>query len=276
MKEEIIMDALGYINDAYVTESAPSAGKAKKRGTRWKAAALALLLGAGFFTLSSPGAAAAAYVKEQVVSLIEALFPPKELVVMPEGVPENITHVAGGQESSSAEPGFVIYYDPGVYEMTEEDGVYYIRSIPVMPTRDDIRENNPALLEGLSPEDAEAKIDELLARQEALYAELPSCELEIRHLPDIAPDAAAQARRLEMQPHWETVTETERYEPLDAISFLAGMATEWNSPVERLIFVDDMQGGTYQITMRYFTEAAEGHGVRLSAIANSFEVIPPQ
>lgn len=280
MKEERIMDALGSIKDKYVMEAAPAARKTKKHRTGWIAAVLALILGAALFTRTAPGTAAAAFVKEQVVSLIETLFPPKEITAMPEGMPEEKTYTAGGQEprqdESAAKSGFAIYYDPDSYEMTEEHGVTYIRSIPVVPTREEIRANNLALLEGLTPEDAEKKIDELLAQQEAFYASLPKCELEILHVPDTAPDETATAVRREKQQHWESVSEIEPYEPLACIAFYVSAGTTWDSPVEHLYFVGNKQTGTYQITLRYFVEATEGHGVRLMTILNTFEVISPQ
>lgn len=237
MREERIMDALGSIRDKYVAEAAPMGRGAKKRGLPWIAAA-------------------------------------------PEGAVEEETYVAGGQEPSqddtAAAHGFAVYYDPERYEMTEENGVTYIRALPAAPDREEIRENNAALLEGLTDEEAERKIDELLAQQEAFYASLPKCELEILHVPDAPPEAAAGAAREERQKSWETVSEVEACEPLAGVTFRVSAGTDWGSPVEELYFVGDGQGGTYQITARYYVEAAEGQGARLTAMLHTFQVIPPQ
>lgn len=274
------MEALGFIKDEYVREAASPAGKTKTRSIRWIAAVLAFLLGTAFFTQTATGVAAAAFVREQVVSLLETLFPPKEMTVTVEGTSETETDVAGGrepqQEEAAVRPGFALYYDPDRYEMTEEKGKTYIRSIPVVLTREEIQANYSALLEGLPTEEAEKKIDELLAQQEAFYASLPVCELEILHVPDITPEETAAAVRNEKQQQWELVSETEQYEPLACITFQVKTGTTGDSLVEHLYFVGDQQTGTYQITVRYFAEAAEGHGVRLMAILNTFEVLSPE
>lgn len=279
MKEERLMEALGAIRDAYVLEAAPADRYAKPRSTRWIAAILVFLLGTAFFTQTAPGAAAAAFVGAQVSGWFEALFPPKEVTATVEGSPEQETYIAGGQvprqEDAAVSPGFAIYYDSGAYEMTEESGATYIRSLPVLPTREEIRSSHAALLEGLSPEDVEKAIDALLAQQEALYAALPECELEIRHVPDTSPDTLAATVRQEMQSDWETVSALELYTPLGCTMFRASAGREWDSPVERWYFADDGQTGTYQITVRYFVEAEEGHGARLTAILNTFEIISP-
>lgn len=280
MREERIMDALGSIRDQYVAEAEPTGRGAKKRKLPWIAAALAILLGLTIFTQTAPGMAAAEYVRERVASLIETLFPPREVAAAPEGAVEEETYVAGGQEPSqddtAAAPGFAVYYDPERYEMTEENGVTYIRAIPAAPDREEIRENNAALLEGLTDEEAERKIDELLAQQEAFYASLPKRELEIRHVPDAPPEAAAGAAREEKEKSWETVSEVEACEPPAGMTFRVSAGTAWDSPVEDLYFVGDGQGGTYQITARYYVEAAEGQGARLTAILHTFQIIPPR
>lgn len=278
-KEERLMEALGSIRDTYVLEAACTTGKRRQRSRRWAAAVLALLLGAALFAQTSVGGTAAAFVKEQVVSWIEALFPPKELTAAPEGAPETETYTAGGQlpqqSSAAAKPGFAIYYDPERYEMTEENGVTYIRSIPVVPTREEIRASNAALLEGLPTDEAEAMVSQLLEQQKALQAALPPCELEIRHIPDITPEAAVAAARLDMQQSWTVVCEPELYSPLACPCFHANGGTAWDAPVAYLYFVGDTQTGTYQLTVRCFVEAIEGHGARLHTILNTFHVIPP-
>lgn len=280
VKAEQIMDALGFIEDKYVVEAALSADSAVPRHTRWIAAVLVLLLGIAFFTQTTSGAVAAAFLREQVIGWIETLFPPKEITVTPEGMPETEIFTAGGQEPQPEDsvvcPGFVLYYDAERYERVEENGVTYIRSIPVVPKREEIRANNAALLAGLDAEAAEKKIEELLAQQEALQASLPKCELEILHVSGTAPEDAAAAVKQEKQQRGVSVSETEIYEPLVCLTFHVTAGTAWDSPVEDMYFVTDGQTGTYQLTVRYFVEAAEGHGVRLTAILDTFHVLPEQ
>lgn len=277
MNAEQLFDALGHIKDEYVAEAAP-AGPARGRRTHWAAAVLIFLLGMALFTQTAPGAAAMDLVREQAAGLLEALFPPKELTVTVEGSPEQETYIPGGQEPQPEEaaPGFALYYDPDIYAMTEENGAFYIRAIPVTPTREALRAANAALLEGMTEDEVQRELDRLLEQQTAFSAALPKCELEVRHVPDAAPEETADAVRLDMRQCWASVSQPELYEPLTCVMFRADGGTAWDSPVERLYFVEDGQGGTYQLTVRYFAEAEEGHGTRLTAILNTFEVIPQE
>lgn len=223
-----------------------------------------------------PGATAVEFVREQVAEIIELLFPPKDITITPEGIPEEIPHVAQGQEpEETSTPGFALYVDSERYDMTEENGVTYIRPHAYLPTREDIRMNNQALLEGLSPEEAEAEVDRLLAEQEAFYASLPTCEIEIVHLPDITPESAAENFHAQMPEKWAFVSEiTESSQPA-GLSFIASQGNEWDSPQEERYFVEDGQRGAFQLTIRYFLEATEGHGTRLRAMAETFSIIRP-
>ena len=222
--------------------------KTRRRYIRWIIALSTMLVVAVMvlvFFNTAPGVAAAQAVKKNVTKFIETLFPPKKIPVSIEGETENSEQQAGGQEpdiqddGTVAAPGFAIYYDPEWYAMTEENGVTYIRFD----------------MEG---------------------ADLPPCEIEIKHLADQTPDAAAAATREEMLPNWETVTEAQALEGKDGVelSFSAGM--NWDSVCGRVYFISDGRDGAFQITARYFVEAAEGHGSRFYQMVQTFEVIDPQ
>ena len=77
---------------------------------------------------------------------------------MPEGTPEVIHHEAQGRDPEEDTPGFAMYVDKENYVMTEENGIYYVRQIPIEYDRESIRDQQAALLEGLSPEEQEAAI----------------------------------------------------------------------------------------------------------------------
>lgn len=278
-QEERIMDALGAVSDRYIMEAAPQAKGQKKKSYRWIAAVLAVILGLSLCLQTAPVVSAVEYIAEQVVSLIETLFPPKEMTTAPEGSQESGTYVAGGQEPQQEEgettqPGFAIYYDPETYTMVEEDGVSVIRPLWV-PTREMIMEENAGLLEGMTEAEAEATVDQLLAERIAFYDSLPKCELEIVHLPDMDLETAAQTVRQQRLSAWGTVTEVEGYASLNGLQFRCQSGWEWDSPVEELYFTSDGENGSFQLTIRYFFEAAEGHGARLLTSLDSFQVIEP-
>lgn len=241
MKEERIIAALGKVKGSYIMEAAPGRTKAKKHSMRWIAAVAAVFLTL-LFLQTAPGAAAVEIVKETVTELIETLFPPKEITIAPEGMPAEIPYVADGKEPQIQEdgavsvPGFAMYIDPEHYVMTEENGVTYVRPIT-------FSEN------------------------------LPACEIEIVHLPDMLPLDAAESVRAEMTGNWESISEiTSR---TNGFYFSASGGSEWDSPQADLYFLEDGQQGTFHLTVRYFLEATEGHGVRFWTMVDTFEVIAP-
>lgn len=269
MKEERILHLLGEVDEKYIAEAAPKETPKKKpvlRRLMIVAACLGLLL-----TLGCAAVAVSPEVRAAVQSIIEILFPPKEVTVTPEGLPESVPHTAQGQEPTEDAPGFAIYVDEGRYEMTEENGVFVIRPKKSSLSREDVRQNNSALLEGLTVEEQEAFIDDRLAKQEAFYAALPPCEMEIRELEGTDLEAVATAIRTEMTQTWETVTEIENED--FRLSFLASDGTAWDAPQENHYFYPNGERRVYHIIIRYYSEAEEGHGYRFRTMLETFSVI---
>lgn len=242
MKEARIMDALGKVKDSYILDAAPGRKRAKIPHIRWVAAAIAVVMLLMFFQ-TAPGVAAVEIVKETITNFIETLFPPKDIAVNVEGETEVIPQIAGGQEPEMQDdgtvtvPGFAIYYDTERYVMTEEDGVTYIRF--------------------------------------NIQNDLPPCEMEIRHIPDVHPVVAADTARQEMLENWENVSEIIDLEKQEGVYFWINAGTNWDSACEDIYFLSDGREGTFQITARYFMEAVEGHGVRFSQMVQTFEIIDP-
>ena len=271
MKEERILHLLGEVDEKYIAEAAPKEPPKKKPVLRRLvivAACLGLLL-----TLGCAAVAVSPEVRAAVQSIIEILFPPKEVTVTPEGLPESVPHTAQGQEPTEDAPGFAIYVDEGGYEMTEENGVFVIRPKKSSLSREDVRQDNSALLEGLTVEEQEAFIDDRLAKQEAFYAALPPCEMEIRELEGTDLEAVATAIRTEMTQTWETVTEIENED--FRLSFLASGGTAWDAPQENHYFYPNGERQVYHIIIRYYSEAEEGHGYRFRTMLETFSVIDP-
>ena len=271
MKEERILQLLGEVDEKYIAEAAPKETQKKKpvlQRLMIIAACLGLLL-----TLGCAAVAVSPEVRAAVQSIIEILFPPKEVTLTPEGLPESVPHTAQGQEPTEDAPGFAIYVDEGGYEMTEENGVFVIRPKKSSLSREDVRQNNSALLEGLTVEEQEAFIDDRLAKQEAFYAALPPCEMEIRELEGTDLEAVATAIRTEMTQTWETVTEIENED--FRLSFLASGGTAWDAPQENHYFYPNGERRVYHIIIRYYSEAEEGHGYRFRTMLETFSVIDP-
>lgn len=237
MKEHQLLDALGLIRDDYIMETAPALRATPRPSLRWLAAVLALVLGGAFFLQTAPGAATAAFVRQQVAGLIQTLFPPREVTAVPEGELETGLYEADGQLAEEDVPGFVLYYDSERYTLVEEGDVTYLRPLTV---------------------------DE----------SLPPCEIEIHRLNEPLSSEAAEAARAALMEEWETVTDVALYEPLSCPTFRIQNGSNWDSPAERHYFLPDRRGGTYHLTLRYFVEAEEGHGERLAAALNTFQILP--
>lgn len=243
MNADRIMDALGKVKEEYIMEAAPGKKEAKKPHIRWIAAVAALAL-IFLFEQSAPSVAAAEFIKEAVTSFIETLFPPKDIPVNVEGETEVVHQEAGGQEPEMQEdgtvtaPGFAIYYDTEQYVMTEENGITYIRF--------------------------------------NIENDLPPCEVEIKHIPELIPADAAEAIRKEMAENWAHVSEVRNLESREGLVFYFAAGTNWDSACGDVFFLSDGRDGCFQLTARYFVEATEGHGVRFAQMVQTFELIDPQ
>lgn len=237
-----LLQAMGQAQDAYILD-AETARRDSAQTTRplirRLAAVLAIVL-AGILFLQTPmGAAAAEMVKEQFTKLIDLLFPPKDLLVYPEGDPETVLHEVLGREPDTDTAGFAIYVDTSTYTMTEEAGIFFIRPIAASDTA-------------------------------------PACEIEIQEIPSKAPFTAVQEIRDSMAGNWESVSEIWVCDEPAGHFFSVSSGSEWCSPREVHYFTDSGTGGSFHIISRYFLEATEGHGTRFTTMIRTFSVVAPQ
>ena len=281
MKSMDLLEVVGSIRDKYILEAgkcreqaAPTKKAKFTRTAQIRIAAMIALILAGILFLQTPmGVAAVEIVKESVSRLIETLFPPKDIIVMPEGTPEVVHHEAQGRDPEEDTPGFAMYVDTESYVMTEENGIYYVRQIPIEYDRESIRDQQAALLEGLSREEQKAAIDARIQELKEFYASLPANEIEIREVHGKEFSAYAEEIRNQMSTDWEITEDLIWVDRPLAFTFSASGGNSWNSPCEVHYFVDNGEQGTFHIVARYYLEAAEGHGARFSSMIQTFEVI---
>ena len=281
MKPMDLLEAIGSIRDKYILEAEKTreqTASAKKTKTthiiQFRIAAMIALVLAGILFLQTPmGVAAVEIVKESVSKLIEALFPPKDIIVMPEGTPEVVHHEAQGRDPEEDAPGFIMYVDTESYVMTEENGVYYVRQIPIEYDREEIRNQLAALLEGMSPEEQEAAIDTKIQELKDFHASLPASEIEIREVPDKEFSAYAEEVRKQMPPNWDITKDLIWVDKPLAYTFSVSDGNAWDSLYEVHYFVDNGEQGTFHIIARYRLEATEGHGARFTSMIQTFEVV---
>ena len=281
MKSMDLLEVVGSIRDKYILEAgkcreqAAPVKKAKfTRTVQIRIAAMIALVLAGILFLQTPlGVAAVEIVKESISRLIETLFPPKDIIVMPEGTPEVVHHEAQGRDPAEESPGFVMYVDTENYVMTQENDAFYVRQIPIEYDREAIRDQQAALLEGLSPEEQEAAIDARIQELKDFYAALPANEIEIREIPNKEFSAYAEEVRNQMSADWKVTSDILWVDKPLADTFSVSGGDQWNSPQEDHYFVDNGKQGTFHIVARYYLEAAEGHGMRFMSMIQTFEVV---
>ncbi len=240
MNVEQLINAVGNIDDEYISDAVSSRKNIKSFRYGWVAAVLAVFLVLMFFQTPF-GAVAFSVIKENVVEFVESLFPPKDVVVYIEGETEVMTHIPAVQEASTQEngnlssPGFVIYYDSELYTMIKENDVTYIRYLS-----DD---------------------------------NLPVREMEIKYIPDVKTEEFAVTVKNEMSSEWARVSEIYDLYGTEAVCFDFSAGDDWDSVCGKISFFSDGKNGAFQITARYFGEAQEGHGVRFAQMLQTFEVI---
>lgn len=248
MKAMELLEVMSSIRDNYILEAeefrqeTASIKQFRPRRTLSYriAAVLAIILVCAVLLQTPVGAAAVEIVKEQVSKLIDTLFPPKEIVIAPEGMPEAIPHEAQGREPEENTMGFAIYVDTENYVMTEEDGAYFIRPIHVNP-------------------------------------ELPPCEMEIREYPDKDPMTLGQEVKAQYEADgWDMVGDLFGITGAKGCSMDVSDGMTSLDAQEGHYFRDNGKGGTFHIISRYFLEAMEGHGTRFAAMYQTFTLIAPQ
>ncbi len=279
MTELELLQTIGYAQDRYILDADAMPENQKhhlpKQLLRSIAAVLAIILALGLFLQTPVGAAAVETVKEQITRLIEILFPPKDLVIYVEGEPNTITHEALGQEPQTDSPGFAIYVDTDRYTMTQEGDVWFIRKIPVPIDREDIRDQESARLEGLSPEEQERLIDQRIAELEDFYAAHPPAEMEIREVSGTASQETAEQARASMEGQWRTISDIWSYRKDDQQEVLSFNAFQ-NDFRESHHFIDSPGYGCYHVIMRFDWESAEGGAERLLQMLKTFTITAPQ
>ena len=145
-------------------------------------------------------------------------------------------------ESDEKAVGYILYVDSETYTVTTEDGV-----------------------DRIIPKD--------------YHTDLPEVSMTIGQVKDITPDALAKDMATQLKGQYDTVYDAEEVEyPVKSIHITAleergKMDNPGLAMVEEVYLIDNTQGGTFVATLKYFSEAAEGHGERLKAMLNEFTVV---
>ena len=103
---------------------------------------------------------------------------------------------------------------------------------------------------------------------------LPEVSMQVMQDANAAPEAVAAQLREGLGSQYKIVKDTEAIEkPLDAIRVKALTGYEGDDAVVEYYLVDNTQGGTFIITLKYFVEAEEGHGARFEQMLGEFSIV---
>lgn len=107
-------------------------------------------------------------------------------------------------------------------------------------------------------------------------AGLPECSLTISHRRDVPLAEAAEAVRADLEAAYSVVLDPEKSPGRCTFSAYNGTESgaEWDAANARVTLVDDREGGSFTLTARFFTEAAEGLGADFTAMAGTFQPVP--
>lgn len=117
-------------------------------------------------------------------------------------------------------------------------------------------------------------VSDIITTKEPLEDRYPEVSMEIKQYMDIEPSEMVVTLEKELASKYEKVTETESVsDPVKGFKIHGISGSEWNSPVTNVYVVDNLNGGSFVITEKYFLEAAEGHGARFYAMLQEFKIV---
>ena len=114
---------------------------------------------------------------------------------------------------------------------------------------------------------------DVITTKEPLEERYPEVSMEIKQYKDVSPDTMISTLKTELASEYTKVTAESVTEPLDGFKLHGISGSEWDSPVTNVYVIDNLNGGSFIITEKYFLEAAEGHGARFYAMLQEFEII---
>lgn len=246
MREKRILNVIGQVDEKYIEEAAPGKKPDKRPGwIKWATIA------AGFVILIAAVPPFLQNKTEPVVPTAEAFPTAEELptaetqtqenVIPPTIIKANGLHLVRLACDEQTEPetlaDFIIHINPSSYAGQEQNGAYVIR--PTTP----------------------------------IGGELPECSLQINQVAGMSPAAAAETIREKLTADYRHVGDIENSNTINGLFLHADNGSTWNAKQVDVTITDDLMGGSYILTARYFTEAAEGHGVRFADMVGTFKAV---
>lgn len=289
-QDERLLELIGNIPDQMLDEALDVrkiGGSGKKRVFYAIVAAACIVV--LFIRFVPAGQVMAAQIREHVERLLEELFPPKDIPLQVEGIEENTTHEVYGElpeetkefqgetkgeaGEGADKAGFAIYVDLDSFETAEEEDCYIIRGKRIIYTRQDAIRDNAMLLEGLSEEEKEQKIREIMEQRQAFYDSFPTEEIRITQKQEVSVEDAAREIKEEMSEHYANVSDIMVSELPKGLYLRADEGMAGECEVKEAYFVDNGLGGVFVITASYIVEETEGTGARFHSMIETFKIL---
>ncbi|HWL12576.1 MAG TPA: hypothetical protein VNQ57_06260 [Ureibacillus sp.] len=116
---------------------------------------------------------------------------------------------------------------------------------------------------------------DVITTKEPLEERFPEVSMTIFQVLDQTPEQLADHYSKELKASFETVKEIETVtEPVNGLLVSAIDGSEWDSPVNRIYIISNGHDGSFVFELKYFLEAAEGHGARFYHMLEEFQIVP--
>ena len=107
-----------------------------------------------------------------------------------------------------------------------------------------------------------------------LEERFPEVSMTIFQVLDQTPEQLADHYSEELKTTFATVKEIETVtEPVNGLLVSAIDGSEWDSPVNRIYIISNGHEGSFVFELKYFLEAAEGHGARFYHMLEEFQIV---
>ncbi|MDI7742312.1 hypothetical protein QMK38_09890 [Lysinibacillus fusiformis] len=115
---------------------------------------------------------------------------------------------------------------------------------------------------------------DIVTTKEPLEERYPEVSMTISQVIDKTPEQLAKEYSEELKTSFATVKEIETVtEPVNGILVSAIDGSEWDSPVNKIYLVSNGNEGSFVFDLKYFLEAAEGHGARFYHMLEEFQIV---
>lgn len=102
----------------------------------------------------------------------------------------------------------------------------------------------------------------------------PEVSMSILQVVDKTPEQLAAQYSEKLKNTFQTINEIETVtDPVNGFLVSAIDGNEWDSPINKVYIISNGKNGSFVFDLKYFLEAAEGHGARFYYMLEEFEIV---